>query len=246
MGEDRYFHKAWGVCKQMVRDRGYSLSPDYEKLSKIDINYLLDNNTLNMIGTRANDEKIFIRFINMTKTKVSYLQGIVEEIQKQHAKTTIILILKKKVSSIIKKLETRGNFNVQIFHSKVLLMNPTEYSLVPIHIKLSHDEAREVLTKYNILCKSQLPLLLPNDPIVKYYNFKKDDIIKIVKKARMTYEIQYNATAKKLSTKEVSLEKFLIETNVIHKKKSNIDRRELLKAYVDENNADIIRYRYVK
>ena len=36
MGEDRYFHKAWDVCKQMVRDRGYSLSPDYEKLSQIE------------------------------------------------------------------------------------------------------------------------------------------------------------------------------------------------------------------
>ena len=244
MSENQYFHNAWNTCKQMIRDRGYNLSPNYEKLSQIDINYLLDNNTLNMIGQRANDERIFVKFINMSKTKVSYLQGIIDELKSQHAKTTIILILKKKPSSIIKKLETRGDFNIQIFSTKVLLVNPTKYSLVPLHIKLNTDEVDKIMLKYNILCKSQLPLLLPNDPIVKYYNFKKDDIIKIVKKSQMTYEIKYNAI--KLSAKEVLLEKYLVGKDLITKKKCNADRRRLLKAYIENNNSDIIRYRYVK
>lgn len=247
MTDNQCFLRGWETAKELVKDRGYIISDKYNKLSETDLNYLINNDTLDMIGEKLNKDKIYIKFINMIRIKVSYLQGIIDDIRKEHSNTTIVFITKSKPSSIIKKVETKEKNNVQVFYLKRLQVNPTNHSLVPVHVKISNNEIDEVLLKYNLLCKSQLPVLLQNDAIAKYYNFKKEDIIKIISKQKKNYNKEYKFTGKKLSEKEIILEKNLIKNKMIKRRKTLVDRREELKKYFYKNCADnILRYRYVK
>ncbi|MEM4245239.1 MAG: DNA-directed RNA polymerase subunit H [Candidatus Nanoarchaeia archaeon] len=58
----------------------------------------------------------------------------------------------------------------------------TKHSFVPKHIKLTEEEAQQVLTTYNISIK-QLPSIKKSDPALKDLNVKVGDIIKIMRKS---------------------------------------------------------------
>ena len=77
-----------------------------------------------------------------------------------------------------KMLQKKGG-TLQYFHLKNLLFNPTKHQLVPRHIKLSNDEVTEMMDKYLIRGKIQLPFILHNDPIAKWLGLKQGDVIKI-------------------------------------------------------------------
>ena len=61
--------------------------------------------------------------------------------------------------------------------------NILEHELVPEHMILSKEEAKEVLDKYNAKAE-QLPKILSTDPAIKAIGAKKGDIIKIIRKSK--------------------------------------------------------------
>ena len=67
MTDNQCFLKGWATTKELLRDRGYTISDKYNKLSEIDMNYLINNDSLDMIGEKSNGEKIFVKFINFMK-----------------------------------------------------------------------------------------------------------------------------------------------------------------------------------
>lgn len=77
-----------------------------------------------------------------------------------------------------KMLQKKGG-TLQYFHIKNLLFNPTKHQLVPRHMKLSNEEVTEMMDKYLIRGKIQLPFILHNDPIAKWLGLKQGDVIKI-------------------------------------------------------------------
>lgn len=54
------------------------------------------------------------------------------------------------------------------------------HELVPEHIVLSDEEAKEVLEKYKIN-KENLPKISQNDPVIRAIGSKKGDIVKIIR-----------------------------------------------------------------
>lgn len=68
---------------------------------------------------------------------------------------------------------------LQYFQQKQLMFNPTEHVFVPEHIKLSAEEANEMMNKYMIKSKHQMPIILHNDIIAKWLGLKQGDIVKI-------------------------------------------------------------------
>ncbi len=66
-------------------------------------------------------------------------------------------------------------------------INLLEHELVPQHIVLSPQEAREVLEKLGVK-PTQLPWITIDDPIVKAIGAKPGDIIKIIRKSHTAGE----------------------------------------------------------
>ena len=60
---------------------------------------------------------------------------------------------------------------------KKLQFNITKHELVPKHTKLSDQESKEIFERYSIKNPYQLPLLLKDDVVSKYYNFKPGNIL---------------------------------------------------------------------
>jgi len=57
-----------------------------------------------------------------------------------------------------------------------------EHDYVPTHVKLSEEEAKRVLERYNII-PQQLPKILSTDPIVQIIGANPGDIIMIIRKS---------------------------------------------------------------
>ena len=59
--------------------------------------------------------------------------------------------------------------------------NIEKHILVPKHSLLSEEDAKKVLAHYNI-SSNQLPRISRNDPAIKPFGAKQNNIIKIVRK----------------------------------------------------------------
>jgi len=70
------------------------------------------------------------------------------------------------------------HMTIELFHVGDLLFDITEHVLVPSHILLSMEEAREFKKKYG----DKIPQLLRSDAISRYYNFRKGEIVKVIRR----------------------------------------------------------------
>lgn len=68
---------------------------------------------------------------------------------------------------------------LQYFQLKQLMFNPTQHVYVPEHKKLTNDEVIEVMQKYLIKSKLQMPVILHNDIIAKWLGLKQGDIVQV-------------------------------------------------------------------
>lgn len=66
----------------------------------------------------------------------------------------------------------------------------SSHNLVPKHVKLSDNEVKKLLEKYNITVK-ELPKILKEDPAIGELNTKPGEVIKIIRKSRTAGEATY-------------------------------------------------------
>lgn len=77
-----------------------------------------------------------------------------------------------------KMLQKKGGM-LQYFQTKNLMFNPMRHQLVPKHRKLANEEVTEMMDKYLIKSKIQLPYIMHSDPIAKWLGLKQGDVIVI-------------------------------------------------------------------
>ena len=74
--------------------------------------------------------------------------------------------------------------NIQIFQYKQLVFNITHHEYVPKHTLLNTFEINQVLDKHYLTSIDQLPSILTNDPIVRYYGAKVNDVFRIERSSK--------------------------------------------------------------
>lgn len=79
------------------------------------------------------------------------------------------------------KMFQKNDGQLQYFHAKQIMFNPTKHEYVPKHIKLSEKEATDFMNEYMIKSKLYMPVILHNDPIAKWLGLKQGDIVKIIR-----------------------------------------------------------------
>ncbi|UCD03973.1 MAG: DNA-directed RNA polymerase subunit H [Candidatus Woesearchaeota archaeon] len=65
-----------------------------------------------------------------------------------------------------------------------------KHDLVPLHKKLTPEEAKNFLKEYNV-SPQQLPKLFSGDPIAKQMGFKAGDIVKIERESKTGKNVYY-------------------------------------------------------
>ena len=179
MDDYNVIRNCWNTCLELVKDRGFPINEDYTKLSENDLNYMINNNNIDIIS-KSDNRGVYIRFLITQRVKPSLIKEVLDEIIAEIGDTEleIIIVLKVKPNNSILKL-VKEYQNVQIMWLKQLQFNPTKHSIVPKHTKLTCDEADNIIKQYDLSSRFQLPLLLKDDIISRYYNFKTGDVIMI-------------------------------------------------------------------
>ena len=161
------------TAKDMIQQRGY---------------VLCDEDDEKIIGIDENKENIVVFKTLIDKCNVDRIKEItviMNNINSNHC-----IIIYSSVTSMAKKIvETSSEKKFELFTYDSLQFNITKHRLVPKHIKLSEIDAKSFKNKYGL----NFETIKTDDPVSLFYNFKKGDIIKIIReddgKQYITYRI---------------------------------------------------------
>ena len=153
--------------------------------------FISDNSAINF--HTSNTAIIFALTKNLRSTIIDELKknsaNMDSYVKKYNGKYNIILVFNNDILttpsitalSIIDKILQKQDGMLQYFHAQELLFNPTKHELVPPHRKLSANEAKELMEKYMIKSKGQMPLILHTDVIAKWIGLKQGEIVEITR-----------------------------------------------------------------
>ena len=89
-----------------------------------------------------------------------------------------IIVYETKITPSCKKIIDRSDFEIEIFNKKEIDYDITQHKYYCPHSKVDDNLRKELIEKYG----KSLPIILIDDPVVKLFNFKKNDIIRIRRK----------------------------------------------------------------
>lgn len=155
------------ICIEMLEQRGYS---DINHLDELIIE-------AKKVSMSEEHDKICVILSNVTSLGVERMKEYVNFMETNNYKHGIIVYITvtSKASKIIEN-ENIANKIIELFYYKELMFNITRHIKVPKHIRLSNEEAENFKNKHGTSFSS----MKTTDPISKFYNFNKGDVIKII------------------------------------------------------------------
>jgi DNA-directed RNA polymerase I, II, and III subunit RPABC1 len=151
------------TCKEMIAQRGYvieSESDDY------------------IICVSSEGEKIYIILISTPKFNIEKLTEYIVLMNQVNISHSIIIYGDTITPMTKKAIQTTTELEIELFSESELLFNITKHILVPIHEKLSEYENKVFKKRFGV----KFPIILTTDPISRFFNFKKNDIIRVTRK----------------------------------------------------------------
>lgn len=95
-----------------------------------------------------------------------------------------ILVTNHRISSKIQKIlhdEAKKGVRIELFTVDELQLNCSKHSMVPKHQVLTREQTRELLDTYQLKFTSQLPKIRTGDSIVRYYGFRRNQVVRILR-----------------------------------------------------------------
>lgn len=164
----------FNVCKAMFKYRGWKCEQDTSKWEMIMDVYDTENNLVKLL------------FIDNVKITLNFIKDYLNYLETNNIYHSIIIHKYDFTSgclNIIKKIKVR--IYIELFSYLFMRHDIMTHRLVPKHEKIDKDEYNWVSNKYG----THLPILLLTDPVVRFLNFKENDIIKIYRPTSITYRI---------------------------------------------------------
>ena len=133
-----------------------------------------------ILSRKSNGEPMITMFIDVPKFNVKCVEetfSVMNEYKVSHA----IVVYKDGITSQANKtVELAQDVRIQLLALEDLQYNITKHILQPSFTKLSTEEAILFKKKYGI----KLALMRITDPIAKFYDYYRGDIIRITRKNR--------------------------------------------------------------
>jgi DNA-directed RNA polymerase I, II, and III subunit RPABC1 len=179
------FYKVYNNVRSLLYKRGYELVPeiDYGSFKNLTKEELVIK-TKSRPDYKIQKDKINVYFPDEIKVGIKTIRTYKNELVQEDIQRSIIVVkdgitpfAKSEIVSNEKDIHNT-NAIIEIFSESELFFDITEHELVPKHEEMTKDEEKALLKEYNIK-ESQLPKILINDPVSKFYGFQKGSIIKI-------------------------------------------------------------------
>ena len=162
--------KAHTICLEMLQQRNYEIIKD-------------ENDKI--IALKPDKNQMIVFFSDSQKFNLKNIQiyiSIMDEYEIFHA----IIVYKENVTSFTKKtIDQSIEMKFELFAEEDLQYNITKHRFQPIFEKLSNEEAIEFKKKFG----SKFSIMKKDDAISKFYNYQKNDIIKVIRKNDINYRI---------------------------------------------------------
>lgn len=174
---------------EMLHDRGYFV-PE----SEITMSFSEFNNSFVNPGQleqvyKGENKQVLVFFSEEQKLSVKNVRPILDN-AKHHNITNVIIAVQDgyspQVSDVIREFKEK---NVEIFKENELLFNVTKHELVSKHRIMTEKEKKKFLEKIRVK-EEQLPQIMSDDVVARYYGAKKGDLFEIIRKSE-SGEISY-------------------------------------------------------
>lgn len=166
MSDEKFESPIFQTVQEMFTQREYE-----------NIEYNPDENTFT-----GNSDKGYVKayMTIIDKLNVAEIHSKIDIMQKDPCKH-IILIYDNTPTPTVKNVISSTNnigLTIELFYYLDLMYNPTKHILVPLHQKLNQSDAKEFKEKFG----KAIPVILRSDPITRFYNFAKGDIIRVTRR----------------------------------------------------------------
>lgn len=138
-----------------------------------------DTDEEKIIGVNAAGEKIVFFKTSVGKFNIDLVKEYISILSKMGMNHCIV-IYTDCVTPLTKKLvENSVDIKIELFTCEELQYNITKHRLVPRHTRLPPNEAKLFKKKYGLKFRA----ILLTDPITRFYNYQRGDVIKITRDA---------------------------------------------------------------
>ncbi|XP_065868005.1 DNA-directed RNA polymerase V subunit 5C isoform X1 [Euphorbia lathyris] len=171
---------------EMLRDRGYSVpEPDLTRsLSEFRTEFY-EGDKINIERLRISAslpsnpyENVLVVFMGTEEIKKADIGRLNNQISNKESLKRLILVLQNKMNHFAKKELLKWTFPVEIFQITELLSNITKHLLQPKYEMLTTAQKQQLLNEYKAEEK-QLPRMVKDDAIARYYGLKKGQVLKV-------------------------------------------------------------------
>lgn len=159
------------TCIEMLEQRGY-------KIQNSD-----DIDSVSIIAKKPDGNKVSVIISQTEKFDVKRLTeciGAISNLKIKHG----IIVYKNSVTPVAKNVvEMSTDIELELFMDTELMFNITKHKYVPKHTKLDLNTTQEFKKQYGI----QFALLRKEDPVSRFYNYQRGDIIEIDNNDTISY-----------------------------------------------------------
>jgi len=160
----------------MLRER--KLEPELKPKENDDTEYLI----------LTNDKPYHIKIYIYDVSSLGKYVDLVDFLESTDEPRIIIVL--SIINKIEKTIKEKYGDNIEIFFEKELMINIIDHDFVPKHILLNEEDGKKVLDEYYAR-KKDLPKIYHTDPIMKYYNAKIGQIVRIIRPSELSGEAIY-------------------------------------------------------
>jgi len=152
------------------------MSKVVEILEHRNYNLISKNSNYTLMNDQTNNKHVLIFTCpdNITITLIKAYIKIMIDTNINHS----VVIYDGKITPSAKKIIESTELTIELFTNNEMSINIFKHKYYFPHIKVDDTTKNLLLTKYG----PKLPIILRNDMVVRYLNFKKGDIIKIIRK----------------------------------------------------------------
>ena len=151
------------VVIDMLTDRGYVIT---------------DNSVDDKLIAQDSQSSLIVLISSVDKLNINIIKEYIKLIEQLQITRCIIVYNNCITSSAKKVIENLQHIDIEVFNENELQYNITHHKYYRPHEKIKDKEFEIINKKYG----KNLPIILSTDPVSRYFNFKKGDIIKITRK----------------------------------------------------------------
>lgn len=191
-------YKSRTVLLELMKKQGYNVD-DYQGFSVNEVNTMKTNNQLDMMLTKDENKKIYIRYYLAKALRPNNLQEMiddlfsVEEILTKN--DTLLIIVRDDINetlmNAVKHIWESEKIFIVLQPLKRVQFNILEHVLVPPHRILSVEEKNNIKKRYNIINDNQFPDLSRFDPVAQAIGIRPGEVCEIIRPSKTAISAPY-------------------------------------------------------